>query len=470
MSTEENKEDLKISSSEEEKTKVSFSPIPRFILYIVLLSVEMALNCGSGILSSSSKQIKLELNLNDKQFGMFGTAFGIGRGTGSFLFTIIINKFNLKWLYIFYIFFKGLFMILFNFSNNGTILIALRGLIGVLHMGPTIYLPIWIDQYAFKKYKTTQLTMFQVIKPFGKVMGYTFNVLLGEKNWKYGFVISGGYLWAVSLLIFCYPHNYFNANLKANKNEEDENRNTIYEYLPKVKKDEEKSYFQEMYECLTSPIFQVANWTRGIIDGFLTAVHYWCADYIRNALGVNDAKLIFLSYTTACIAGPVIGGFVGQIVNHLYGSYENPGAPYVCIGLQVLVTIFGISATFMSNLYTFVGCLTLFLCFVSSVLSLCIGFLIVSVRPGLKSISNAISNITMMFLLSGTSPMIYGAINDYFKPKGLNRMAMRFIMSANIIGILLLLIFGKMRKNQLAQMEKENIEKLIKEGKELEEK
>jgi len=470
MSTNENKEDLKISSSEEEKIKVSFSPIPRFILYIVLLSVEMALNCGSGILSSSSKQIKLELNLNDKQFGMFGTAFGIGRGTGSFLFTIIINKFNLKWLYIFYIFFKGLFMILFNFSNNGNILIALRGLIGVLHMGPTIYLPIWIDQYAFKKYKTTQLTMFQVIKPFGKVMGYTFNVILGEKNWKYGFVISGGYLWAVSLLILCYPHNYFNANLKANKNEEDENRNTIYEYLPKVKKDEEKSYFQEMFECLTSPIFQVANWTRGIIDGFLTAVHYWCADYIRNALGVNDAKLIFLSYTTACIAGPVIGGFVGQIVNHIYGSYENPGAPYVCIGLQVLVTIFGISSTFMPNLYSFVGCLTLFLCFVSSVLSLCIGFLIVSVRPGLKSISNAISNITMMFLLSGTSPMIYGAINDYFKPKGLNRMAMRFIMSANIIGILLLLIFGKMRKNQLAQMEKENVEKLIKEGKELEEK
>jgi hypothetical protein len=80
MSTNENKENLKISSSEEEE--VSFSPIPRFILYIVLLSVEMALNCGSGILSSSSKQIKLELNLNDKQFGMFGTAFGIGRGTG----------------------------------------------------------------------------------------------------------------------------------------------------------------------------------------------------------------------------------------------------------------------------------------------------------------------------------------------------------------------------------------------------
>ena len=59
MSKTENKENIKISTSEEEKLKVSFSPIPRFILYVVLLSVEMALNCGSGILSSSSKYMYL---------------------------------------------------------------------------------------------------------------------------------------------------------------------------------------------------------------------------------------------------------------------------------------------------------------------------------------------------------------------------------------------------------------------------
>ena len=43
-----------------------------------------------------------------------------------------------------------------------------------------------------------------------------------------------------------------------------------------------------------------------------------------------------------------------------------------------------------------------------------------SVRLSLKSIYNAIYNISMMFLLSGTSAIIYGAVNDYFKPKGLN--------------------------------------------------
>jgi hypothetical protein len=49
-------------------------------------------------------------------------------------------------------------------------------------------------------------------------------------------------------------------------------------------------------------------------------------------------------------------------------------------------------------------------------------------------------------------------------------MAMRCIMSANIVGILLLLIFGRMRRNQLKEIKKESNEKLIKEGKELEEK
>ena len=42
-------------STEEKKERVTFSPIPRFILYCVLLSIEMSMNNGAGVLSSSSK-------------------------------------------------------------------------------------------------------------------------------------------------------------------------------------------------------------------------------------------------------------------------------------------------------------------------------------------------------------------------------------------------------------------------------
>ena len=69
----------------------------------------------------------------------------------------------------------------------------------------------------------------------------------------------------------------------------------------------------------------------------------------------------------------------------------------------------------------------------------------------------------------GTTPMIYGAINDYFKPKGMMRMGMRFTMGANLLGCILLLIFGSMRGRQIAEQEKEKNENLIKEGEELKE-
>ena len=50
------------------------------------------------------------------------------------------------------------------------------------------------------------------------------------------------------------------------------------------------------------------------------------------------------------------------------------------------------------------------------------------------------------------------------------RMGMRFTMGANLLGCILLLIFGSMRGRQIAEQEKEKNENLIKEGEELKDK
>ena len=49
-------------------------------------------------------------------------------------------------------------------------------------MPPGIYIPVWIDQFGFSNYKTVQMTFLQVLIPLGKVIGYFFNILYGEKN------------------------------------------------------------------------------------------------------------------------------------------------------------------------------------------------------------------------------------------------------------------------------------------------
>ena len=124
----------------------------------MLISVEMAMNQSAGILSSSSTEIKRELQMNDKQYGMFGTANGLGRVIGCFLFTILVNNFNRKWTFVFFTVVKSLFLVLFKFTNIGWLLITCRGLIGLTHMPPSIYIPVWIDQFGLKNYKTSDKT------------------------------------------------------------------------------------------------------------------------------------------------------------------------------------------------------------------------------------------------------------------------------------------------------------------------
>ena len=123
--------------------------------------------------------------MNDKQFGMFGSLNGIGRSLGSFIYILFSTKMNPKWMFVFFAMLKGLMCILFKFFNNGTILIILRGIIGITHMPVSIYIPVWIDKYGFKNYKTVQLTFRQVVIPVGKVAGYALSVLYGEENVYY---------------------------------------------------------------------------------------------------------------------------------------------------------------------------------------------------------------------------------------------------------------------------------------------
>ena len=142
----------------------------------------MAVNNSSGILSSASKQIKKDLKMNDKQFGLFGTSTGFGRALGCIAYMLLVNKCNRKYIFSFFVLLKALFLYLFKASNKGSTLIFFRGVIGFAHMPPGIYIPVWIDQFGFSNYKTVQMTFLQVLIPLGKVIGYFFNILYGEKN------------------------------------------------------------------------------------------------------------------------------------------------------------------------------------------------------------------------------------------------------------------------------------------------
>ena len=79
----------------QKSSSVSLPRTFRFFLFFLLLSVEFAMQNSSGLLSSASKNIKETLNMNDKEFGMFGSANGLGRVIGSSIYIIIVNNFKI---------------------------------------------------------------------------------------------------------------------------------------------------------------------------------------------------------------------------------------------------------------------------------------------------------------------------------------------------------------------------------------
>ena len=73
-------------------------------------------------------------------------------------------------------------------------------------MPPSIYIPVWIDQFG-----VMVMTMVQVVIPTGKVAWYLLHALFGEENWQMGFVFEGAYLFLVGLFVSFTPGKYFSS-------------------------------------------------------------------------------------------------------------------------------------------------------------------------------------------------------------------------------------------------------------------
>ena len=70
----------------------------RLIAFFVMVTIEMAINVSSGVLSAASKTIKKQYTMLDVEFGYFGLAQGIGRTFGSIFYTVMVNQISAKWL------------------------------------------------------------------------------------------------------------------------------------------------------------------------------------------------------------------------------------------------------------------------------------------------------------------------------------------------------------------------------------
>ncbi len=465
----------KLVTSEEGKPHIRLSRWTRIIIFVCFFIIHL-LNCSDGgVVSARSNQIKEELNINDKSFGIYGSIVQIGRIIGTLSVMILLNLFDRKYLIFFALLLKCATFVIYFFTANYYIIMGFRFLQGFSHVFTYVYFPTWVDQFGLQNYKTIMTSFIQTASPFGSVFGFNVTTFLGD--YKYGFALLAFTILPLDIILLCMPDKFFSPKIffyKVHKEEHD-GRESVFSLFEideekMKKKQEEKEKKPEgpsIWLQLLRPVFATIVLARTVLMFSFMGTHYWIGDYFQNALG-QDGKLAKASiYSVVSLVGPFTGSMVGAAVCEKVGGYTKRASSLLCCGFSVLTGICAVLIPMTNDMMVFTVELFLFFFFANCMMPILIGISFNCVDKKLKGASYGVNSLMCTFLGNLPAPSVYGFINDIYKetnPKMAMACNLNYIW-VNTILIALNFHFRKGEKTEIKDVDETEL-KTIDENKE----
>lgn len=173
------KENL-VQKTKDVKSTLRLSRCVRIMIFFIFWFIQL-FNCSDGgVISSSSVKVKKDLNLNDTEFGTFGSIVQLGRITGTFIVMILLNTLNRKFLIVGAVFLKCATFLIYFLTMNWWVVVVFRFLQGVSHVFPYVYFPTWCDQFGVQSVKALMMSGIQTASPFGSVFGFSVTTFIGD--------------------------------------------------------------------------------------------------------------------------------------------------------------------------------------------------------------------------------------------------------------------------------------------------
>ena len=465
----------KLVTSEEGKPHIRLSRWTRIIIFVCFFIIHL-LNCSDGgVVSARSNQIKEELNINDKSFGIYGSIVQIGRIIGTLSVMILLNLFDRKYLIFFALLLKCATFVIYFFTANYYIIMGFRFLQGFSHVFTYVYFPTWVDQFGLQNYKTIMTSFIQTASPFGSVFGFNATTFLGD--YKYGFGLLAFTILPLDFILLFMPDKFFSPKIffyKVHKEEHD-GRESVFSLFEideekMKKKQEEKEKKPEgpsIWLQLLRPVFATIVLARTVLMFSFMGTHYWIGDYFQNALG-QDGKLAKASiYSVVSLVGPFTGSMVGAAVCEKVGGYTKRASSLLCCGFSVLTGICAVLIPMTNDMMVFTVELFLFFFFANCMMPILIGISFNCVDKKLKGASYGVNSLMCTFLGNLPAPSVYGFINDIYKetnPKMAMACNLNYIW-VNTILIALNFHFRKGEKTEIKDVDETEL-KTIDENKE----
>ena len=349
-----------------------------WILMSIISLIHGLICISPGILSSYITELKKEFNLNDEKYGNLGTVYGLGSLIGSLTFTFVIRIINNKYLICGMIIINCFCNFIFFFTINFSILLFSRFISGFATVFCFIYFPIWVENFAMKKWVNFMQTTVQIANTIGNIIGYFIYFILGSNKWKDGFFIESFSVLFLVLIMVMIPERYYNKKKKLKNEVEISDSNTMkIEKNTGLVNNSEENIKKEI--IFNFPFIMIVLYRANRIFIF-QALNFWFSDYLQNSLSEKNPKVIFWSYSITMVFSSLIGNILGGIVINKIGGTKSKFSFLAMAILQLFSVLFGIFSPLTNSVSFFTILMSMYILFnsASGIISISATFVVVS--------------------------------------------------------------------------------------------
>ena len=472
-------EDKIEKKKKKEKPKIYLSRYIRMILFFLLLFFTVIVDLDAGIIVSCYKSFIHDLNMSDLQYGSLNSITTIGKIIALLFYMIIINKNHRKFIIVFTSFLHGLFFYGYYINDNYYYISTLNFFISFCKVFVLIYMPVWIEQFGIKKYKTLLLTIVYMVTSYGRIVGAWIGTVIFNNEWKKAFFCCGIIFLTLSFGLFIIPQKYYSTKymivehqkkytgniiekLVPTKNTEiemkkeienindieyinddnntltknkkgfqefeedknieekigDKNIKLLYDYDKNEGNMKKLSIFSKLRIILLNKCFFFSSLTRACLFFSFRIIHVYLKKYTFEVLNYNNEITFFYYYSLTTILAPSLGSLIGgAICNKYLGGYESKRSIWLILFFGTIAGIF-ISLVRISNDFkSLIFNIFGYFFSVSAFLPTISGYIINSLHKELKGFGSSFDSLITNILGKLPSPIIYGMMNDKYKDK-----------------------------------------------------
>ena len=193
------------------REKIYLSRYVRMILFFLLLIFSVMIDLDAGVMASSYKSFTHDLNMSDLQYGSLNSITTVGKIISLLFYMLIINKNHRKLIIVTSAFFNGVSFFAYFLNDNFSYIATVKFLTSFCKVFINVYMPVWVDQFGIKKYKTLLLTIVYMVTSYGRILGAWIGTVVFNNEWKKAFTCCGLMFFSLSAGLFCIPQKYYST-------------------------------------------------------------------------------------------------------------------------------------------------------------------------------------------------------------------------------------------------------------------